>query len=316
MRLYSSQSTDPAINHATEEYLFKNFSDEIILLYINQSSLIVGKHQNVFAEVNFPYCYQQGIPVFRRISGGGTVYHDEGNLNYSFLFSRDISKMNYHDNLVPLKNFFKEKLNLHVDISTRNDLWVNNKKISGTAEHIFKQRILHHGTLLYNAELDILKKALQKREDFYSGKAVQSVRSITTNISVHLDHPLPFQEFAGLLTDHLRKEFQTEELELSEKQYDDIKKLAETKYRTQEWNFAYPRKYAFEKSTLINRKIYEVELKVEHGVITESTIRIDSEPVSGISLKGIEHYPSNLIEALNETELWYDIKDEYLEMFF
>jgi len=316
MRLYVSQTTDPAINLATEEYLFRNYSDEIILLYINQSSLIAGKHQNVLAEVNFPYCYKNNIPLFRRISGGGTVYHGDGNVNFSFIFSRGKRGLNYHENLIPLQKFFKEILNLDIEISTRNDLWLHSKKISGTAEHVFKNRVLQHGTLLYNSSLDDLRKALHKSGDHYTGKAVASVCSETTNIANHLKTPYPLPEFLLLLSEYLKKYFSAKELFLTKNEHKEIRELANTKYRSRKWNFAYSGKYAFEKTTIINSKKYEVELKVEHGVITESTIRIDSEPVSGISLKGIGHYPSNLMEALEETALWSEIKEAYLEMFF
>ena len=316
MQIYSSPILDPSLNLAMEEYLFRNSAEDLIILYTNQTSIIIGKHQNLLAEVNFQYCFANNIPLLRRISGGGTVYHGKGNLNYSFILSREKSGLNYHKNLIPLQKFFEEILNLNIETSPRNDLWLHAKKISGTAEHILKNRVLHHGTLLYDANLEELHNSLSNKGEHYRAKAVESVRASTTNIVNHLATPLPYAEFSKLLAGYLKHYFNAEELVLSEEDHQEILEIANSKYRTREWNFAYPKKYEFEKSMVIGQKKYEVELKVDHRVIIESIIRIDNELIAGISLKGVQHAPQKLNEMLSETRLWPELKGHYLALFF
>jgi lipoate-protein ligase A len=176
------KNNDPYFCLAAEEYLLKNFSEDIFMLWQSENTVVLGKHQNAMAEINYPFVHKNGITVARRISGGGTVFHDAGNVNFAYI--RNVNS--------PAEISFKlftrpvvealAKLEVTATSSGRNDLLVDGKKISGNAEHVFKNRVLHHGTLLFNSNLETLGQSIKVIPGKYHGKAVQSNRSVVTNI--------------------------------------------------------------------------------------------------------------------------------------
>jgi len=187
MIIIFSSSNSPAHNLATEEYLFSNRNDDILFLYVNEPCVVVGRNQDVLSEVNVEYCTTHKIPVFKRMSGGGTVYHDLGNLNYCFISNRVPGELPLND--VFLQPIVAVLLDLQVDvlIGKRNDLWLpGGHKISGTASHVGKTRILHHGTLLYDADLDNLEKSLSAKAVDIKSRAIASVPSPVKNIRTYL----------------------------------------------------------------------------------------------------------------------------------
>lgn len=153
-----SETNDPYFNIATEEYLLKNFSDNFLFIYRNETSVIVGKHQNVFAEVNLMDVWKQNIPIVRRITGGGTVYHDLGNMNFSFVETGEKGKLiDFKKYLTPVIGFLKT-IGIDAVIGEKNELKVGGAKVSGNAEHVYRNRLVHHGTLLFDANLNKLKE--------------------------------------------------------------------------------------------------------------------------------------------------------------
>jgi lipoate-protein ligase A len=203
MQLLISQSTEPEINLATEEFLLKHSGENIVFLYRNKKCVVVGKHQNAMAEINYRFVKENNIPVIRRISGGGTVYHDEGNLNFTFLQNGEEGNLvNFKAFISPVAAFLKE-LGAPAVIGPRNDILLDGLKVSGNAEHIYRKRTLHHGTLLFSSTLTDLRNALHTESGKYTDKAVKSVRSKVTNIKENIAGDWTTDQFFHRFADFL-----------------------------------------------------------------------------------------------------------------
>src|SRR5690554_4159748 len=182
MRCIRLSSRDPYFCLAAEEYLMKKFTDDIFMLWQSDDTVVIGKHQNAMGEINYRYVHEQNITVARRISGGGTVFHDSGNLNFAYIKNvSSTSEISFTRFIQPITEALGS-LGITATTSGRNDLLVDGKKVSGNAQHIFKNRVLHHGTLLFNSNLQTLGSSIKVIPGLYRDKAVQSNRSIVTNI--------------------------------------------------------------------------------------------------------------------------------------
>lgn len=262
-----NDATDPFYNQAFEEYIFEhcNPEEDILLLWVNDPSLICGRYQNVFQEINMPLAYEQSIPVIRRNTGGGTVYHDRGNLNYSIIRKRNEGEnLDYDSFLTPVIDALN---NIGVPAHKRNvcDIAIDNMKISGSAQAVKKDRVLHHGTLLYNADLKNLRGLLKPAPGKMICKAVGSVPSPVTNIIEHLqgDGYNSIEEF--------KEKFKTAlmgkngcETAAGEDVIAEVSKLKEEKYLTRQWNIGKGPKFEFYPE---NKELY---LKIEAGIVIDS----------------------------------------------
>ena len=176
-------TTDPFFNLAIEELLLKSYNEEYLLLYVNSPSVIIGKHQSGHREVNTRFVYENQIPVIRRISGGGTVFHDSGNLNFCFILRSEQGKqVDFRKYTQPVIDFLAS-IGVNASFEAKNDLKVDGLKISGNAEHIHGDRVLHHGTLLFSTSLDMLRKSIRKDPSNYISRAVVSNPSPVTNLN-------------------------------------------------------------------------------------------------------------------------------------
>jgi lipoate-protein ligase A len=268
MYFYQSQSTDPYFNIATEEYFLKNFADDFFYLYINRPSVIVGKHQNTMAEINVPYVMENNIPVIRRLSGGGTVFHDSGNLNFCFIQK---GKPGY---LVDFKKFSQpifdllQKLEVNAWLHGKSDLVINNLKFSGNAEHVYKNKVLHHGTLLFSSELNQLNEVLKADWDKFTDKAVRSNRSKVTNISQHLKNPLTIDDFSQMIATQVKEQHpEIKDFVMQPSDTTTINELVTNKYSTWEWNFSYSPAYEFIRTVELPEGLLKVNFEVDKGVI-------------------------------------------------
>lgn len=268
--------TDPYFNIAAEEYVLKNFTEECFMLWRNEPSIIVGKHQNTLAEINPDYIEKNNIPVIRRISGGGTVFHDLGNLNFTFI------KNGHTEKLVDFKKFTEPiiaalaSLGINAKFEGKNDLRIDGKKISGNAEHVHKNRVLHHGTLLFSSKLDHLSAALNVEPDKFKDKAVKSNRSIVTNIIDHLARPISIKEFEEQIYRYIYKnDAHASFYEFDEQDIRNINELVNTKYKRWEWNFAYSPKYNLIKSIATENGEIEFVIDVKNGIIQKLKINSD-----------------------------------------
>ncbi len=305
-----NQNTDPYFNLAAEEYILKNFKENCFVLWRSKPSIIIGKHQNTLAEINLNFVQEQSIPVVRRLSGGGTVFHDLGNLNFSFFQNVDEK-----ENLVDFKRYTKpilevlNELGVDAKFEGRNDIMIGGKKISGNAEHVFKKRVLHHGTLLFSSEISNLSQALKVNPLVYQDKGVKSVRSRVTNIIDHLSEKISVMEFYNKILSYIISSDKDAVIyEFTQKDVDQINQLVNEKYKSWEWNFGYSPKYNFEKSKSTAIGIIEVQLLVEKGYIKNIKLTCDfleEQVISDLEgkLKGVKHEPASVRKELQNIKL-------------
>ena len=240
MIYYISKTHDTAFNIALEEYCFKQLKDEdeIFLLWINEPSIIVGKYQNTIEEINTEYTREKGIHVIRRISGGGAVYHDLNNLNYTIISNRDKGQegFNFKEFSKPIIETLAE-LGVKAEFTGRNDLEIDGQKFCGNAQAYIKDRVMHHGCLLFNVDFSALGNALKVSKDKIESKGVKSVRSRVTNILPHLKTPITVEEFGDKIMEYMKKQYpDMKEYVFSKEELDYIAKRAEIK-RSWEWNY-------------------------------------------------------------------------------
>jgi len=305
MLIINRHSTDPYFNLATEEYVLKNYTEDVFMLWQNAPSIIVGKHQNTLAEINVEYVKMNNIPVVRRLSGGGAVFHDLGNLNFTFIQS------GHQESLIDFRKYTEpilevlQQLNINAKFEGRNDLTIDGLKFSGNAEHIWKNRVLHHGTLLFSSHMPNLAAALNADPLKFQDKAVKSVRSRVTNISEHLKEPLTVGQFATMIQRHIVEQNPEATLvELSENDHSNIYELVRAKYNTWEWNFGYSPNYNFKKIFRTEKSgTIEFDLDVNNGKIIHMKIfgdyfnRFDTEDIEN-ALIGKTHEETSVRDAL------------------
>ena len=293
MLIFKRPYTDPYLNIAAEEYFVKHANDDMCMIWINDQSVIIGKHQNAFAEINYPYILSNSIPVIRRISGGGAVYHDTGNVNFTFIQKTD------RTNQIDFKRFtsiivkFMQSLGIDVNINKHNSLFIGSLKFSGHAEHVFHDRILHHGTLLFDTDLEVLQNCLTPVKE-YKGKAMASVRSKVGNIAPLLPKHIDIHQFISSLVAWLTEFYPgSSTYHISHKEMDAINQLSEAKYKTWQWNFGYSPAYIFQATIPLLTDMLPVSIKVENGKFTQIEFPVKQEHtiLAGIinEMKGLLH---------------------------
>jgi len=266
------KNTDPYFCLATEEYLMKNFQEDVFILWQSEKAVVVGKHQNLLGEINYPFVRENNIALCRRISGGGTVFHDTGNVNFTFIKNvKSPAEISFKMFTAPVVDALA-KLGITATTSGRNDLLIDGLKISGNAEHVFKNRVLHHGTLLFNSDLKNLGQAIKVAPGKYESKAVQSNRSPVANISQFLKIPMTTGEFIQFLLAVQLENLENSLYYLNENNLLAIEKLSAEKFKTWEWNFGYSPKYTFKNEVEIEGKLLKIEMQVEKGKISELKI--------------------------------------------
>lgn len=298
--------TDPYFNLAAEEYVLKNLKRDSFMLWRNEPAIIVGKHQNTLAEIDVDYVKQNKIKVVRRLSGGGAVFHDLGNLNFTFIATDENHKLvDFRKYTLPILEVL-QKLDIEAKFEGRNDLTIEGKKFSGNAEHVFQNRVLHHGTLLFSSEMSDLSGALNVDPDKFQDKAVKSVRSRVTNISDHLKNPLTVLEFRDLILEHVMESTPGAELySFTPEDVEAISKLRDEKYITWNWNFGYSPKYNFRKTLKTNGGKLEVTLEVTDGIIRKAQFygdyfnQLDQADIE-LALEGTTHNEAAIRECLSK----------------
>lgn len=315
MLCISLKTTDPYFNLAADEYFLRKSREEFLLVGINAPSVIIGKHQAAHIEADTRFATANNIPVVRRISGGGTVYHDLGNLNFSFISNSSSGRqVDFRKYTRPVIEFLLT-LGVEARFEGKNDLRVNGLKISGNAEHIFRERVLHHGTLLFESDLDALHGSLRNDKSCYSSRSVASNPSKVTNLNecnIQVGNTEDIRQkmlgyFLGLPGNSERI--------LTSDEVQGITSLAEEKYRTWEWNYAYGPPYDFEKKTNVNGTDIVVRLNVKEGLIEQFTIEGDAglEDLAR-GLAGCRHMPADIRNYFEKNEL--SLADNQVFSFF
>jgi lipoate---protein ligase len=266
----NEQNTDPSVNLAIEEHLLRNFdtSEDILLFYINEPSIIIGRHQNTLEEINLDYVESHGIHVVRRLSGGGAVYHDLGNLNFSFITE------NARENVHNFRKFTEpviralQNMGVPAELSGRNDILVNERKISGNAQYITSKRMVSHGTLLFNTDLSHVGEALNVKASKITSKGIKSVRSRVANISEFLNEPMETTEFrARLLRDLFNGTAEIPQYHLQPADWDSIHKLVSERYRNWDWNFGNSPDFNVRKTERFPFGEIDARIDVQQGLI-------------------------------------------------
>ena len=303
--------TDPHINLALEEYALRNFGHDkdYLLFYINEPSIIIGRNQNTLEEINHAYVEENGIHVVRRISGGGAVYHDLGNLNFSFITNYDKQSLNNFRKFTKPVIRVLNKMGVNAELKGRNDIVVNDRKISGNAQFSTGKRMFSHGTLLLDSDLDEVTRALDVKMSKIQSKGHKSVRSRVANISEFLEEPMDIQTFRssvlkGLYED--REEFET--YHLTEAEWEGVYQLRDEKYGTWDWNFGSSPKFNIKRTRRFSIGEIDLRLDVEKGFIRNLKIYGDffgREPVEKLEqhLTGSRYERADLEELLQPVEI-------------
>jgi lipoate-protein ligase A len=313
------KNTDPYFCLAAEEYLLKNFAEDIFMLWQSDDTVVVGKHQNALGEINYPFVRENKITVARRISGGGTVFHDAGNVNFSYIKNvKSPAEISFKQFTEPVVKALS-KLNIEATTSGRNDLLIEGRKISGNAEHIFKNRVLHHGTLLFNSDLNNLGRAIEVVPGKYQSKAVQSNRSEVANISSFLKSNLSITDFIQFLIKVQLEKEQNTFYELNETDIQKIEILVSEKFKNWDWNFGYSPKYSLKNQVEIESKTLIIELNTKKGIIENCTVSGDyfSNEVAanlGFQLQSKKHFFEDIQETVKKFQA--EVSEELVYSFF
>lgn len=305
-------STDPYFNLAFEEYVFEKLdrSRSYFILWQNENAIVVGKHQNTYEEINQQYVEEHGIRVVRRLSGGGAVYHDNGNLNYTFIVDRDAAAdFNFAVFVVPVIKTL-ERLGVRAEFTGRNDLTIEGKKFSGNAQYVRQGRIMHHGCIMLDSNLDVVSNALRVKEAKFQSKGVKSVRSRVTTINAHAPRPVTMEEFKRLLKGYILQADGLEPMALTHDQLAEVQHLRDTKYATWEWNYGASPAYDMRREQRFDAGTVTVHLQAEAGRVR--AVKIYGDFFGSGELAELEAalvgmpLDDNLEEALERLDVgWY-----------
>jgi lipoate-protein ligase A len=270
-----SRNTDPHSNLALEQFVFDSLDrrHSYFMLWQNHNSIIVGKHQNTIAEINANFVNAHDISVVRRLSGGGAVYHDLGNLNYTYITDAGTDNtINFSAFCLPIQKALTS-FGVPVEVTGRNDMTVLGKKFSGNAQYLKRGRIMHHGTILYDSDLSILSNALNVSDDKIKSRGIQSVLSHVTNIRPYMKTDMPIDDFWDALKNYMFDSFDMMEYTLSDKEFDEVDKLKDNVYAQWSWNYGASPPHNIRKTRRIEGcGSFEVLLDVEkEGIINSIT---------------------------------------------
>lgn len=282
------ETLDPTFNLALEEYVFERMprENEYFLTWRNDNAIIIGRHQNTAAEINADFVQEKGITVVRRLSGGGAVYHDLGNLNFTFIVDAEPGQK------VDLRRFCQPiadtlcALGANATVDGRNDILIDGMKISGNAQYVRQGRVMHHGTILFDSDMSVLSQALKPDPTKMSAKGVKSVRSRVTNVRSCLREDMTMQEFRVALTRSLFQDEGIVRYELTDADIAEISKLQQERYTKYEWNYGFANTDA-----VIHRRrfegcgLVEAHISLENGKI--AVLRFHGDYFSTVSTDGL-----------------------------
>ncbi|WP_195575850.1 lipoate--protein ligase [Paenibacillus sp. 1001270B_150601_E10] len=320
--------TDPRINLAIEEFVLKHLpmdGDSYLLFYINEPSIIIGRNQNTIEEINIDYVKEQDIKVVRRLSGGGAVYHDTGNLNFSFLTRDDGESFhNFRKFTQPVIDML-QSLGVDAELSGRNDIQVGERKISGNAQFSTRGRMFSHGTLLFDSHMEHVASALKVKQIKIESKSTKSVRARVANIVEFMNEPMTIEEFRATLLRHIfgMEPDQVPQYELTEADWAKIKEISEERYMNWDWNYGHSPKFNVQNAKKFPGGIIDVRLDVKDGRIENAKIYGDFFGIGEVTdvedmLTGIRFQEQAVREALAELDMKHYFgnveKDDFIQL--
>lgn len=310
MKYIVNNSNDPAYNIALEAYAFKELTDidEIFILWINEPAIIIGKHQNAIQEINKEYTDAHGIHVVRRLSGGGAVYHDLNNLNYTIISNKS------EEGAFDFKTFSKPvidtlaTLGVEANFTGRNDLEIDGKKICGNAQAYAKGRMMHHGCLLFDVDMSVLASALKVSKDKIESKGVKSVRARVTNINSELPEKMTVLEFKDAILNQMKQEYpEMDEYVLTEDDLARIQEIRDTQFATWDWTYGQTPEYTVERNVRYPAGKITTYIKTEKSIIESIKIYGDFFGIGDVSdveelLVGTRYEYADVLAKLQEID--------------
>lgn len=266
-----SPSKDPYFNLAMEEYVFScmDKTEQYLMLWQNSNTIVVGKYQNTAEEVNQEFVDSHGIRVARRMSGGGAVYHDNGNLNYTFIIDqKDLEDFNFQALVKPVLHVL-EGFGVHAEFNGRNDLVIDGKKFSGSSQYAKDGRLMHHGCIMLDSNLAAVASALRVRQAKIESKGVKSVISHVTTINENAPRPVTMEEFKAAIVREVASGNGSRKYELTEEDKAEIEKLREEKYATWDWNYGFSGNYGMQNEKKFPAGMVSVAMNVKNGRIED-----------------------------------------------
>ncbi|MFH7718013.1 lipoate--protein ligase [Streptococcus agalactiae] len=310
MKYIVNTSNDPAYNVALEAYAFQKLTDidEIFILWINEPAIIIGRHQNTIQEINKEFIDKNGIHVVRRLSGGGAVYHDLNNLNYTIISN------NTQEGAFDFQTFSKPvidtlaKLGVKAEFTGRNDLEINGQKFAGNAQAYYKGRMMHHGCLLFDVDMSVLGQALKVSKDKIESKGIKSVRARVTNIVDHLSDKITVQEFSDAILAQMKEEYpEMDEYVLSDAELSEIQAMRDNQFATWDWTYGKAPEYTIERGVRFPAGKITTYANVENSTIKSVKIFGDFfgvKPVDDIEkmLEGVRYDYKDVLAALKTVD--------------
>lgn len=307
MRLIKNTSTDTFFNMAAEEYFLTTVTEPLVMLWRNARTVVIGRNQNALQEVNADFVKQNNIDVVRRLTGGGAVFHDLGNINFTVIQRHEAGLyQNYEYFTAPVCEYL-QSLNVNACFAGRNDLLIEGRKFSGNAQVVLGKNIMHHGTIMFNANVSELVGALKPNPLKISSKSIKSVQARVTNVAEHLATSLSADEFYEQLLDAFA-ERGYKLTSVSPEEQQQINNLADSKYRTWDWNFGRAPNYSLTKEKLFDFGIVQVQLDISKGLIVDIKIYGDFFGILDIrelttKLRGVRYNREGVCQALQDVLL-------------
>ena len=301
-----NDNLNPHYNLALEEYLLRGLKKPAIMLWRNSKSVIIGCNQNASLEINEKFALENDITIARRITGGGAVFHDLGNINYTII-SENVQSVGQYDSFTSdLRGFLKE-LGIDTTLSGRNDILLNNSKICGNAQAIKGDMLIHHGCILFSTDISKLSGALKVNELKYKYNGIKSVKSRVVNIVDFIEQKLTPEKFLAKFKDYLIKNNNLEVYHLTEKDMECVDKLYKEKYSTYDWIFGESPKYNFKNAIKTNAGVVEINLEIENSIIKKAKIfgdffNLEDIKVLEQKLIGLSHTRAELVKNIKNID--------------
>lgn len=299
----------PQANLALEEFLLRHMTDEpeLLLFYINEPSVIIGRNQNSIEEIDPTYIEENKVNVVRRLSGGGAVYHDFGNLNFSYISGDAENLHNYAHFIEPVVRVLNE-LGVPAELRGTSDVFVEGNKVSGNAQYASRGRMVSHGTILFDTNIVNMMQSLNPRQAKIESAAIQSVRSFVTNIKEYLSPDFSIEQLRQKLIEGIFNTTQPDEVTLSEADWAEVERIRSTRFDTWEWNYGRIAKFNLQREGAFPAGKLDVRLQIEKGVINDIrffgtyTFQKEIESLQA-QLTGVRYEPESINQALADIRL-------------